>query len=231
MVSKRKDFVFEYSEYKKAPQEREGLRTYKVTFESDTGELYSRFVYATGEEEAANNAADSMVARHLEDYYHDYYELADCTDSDETVDMYAQRNGISKLGDNGFYFKVVSIESGNNIESIKKDSKICIIEQIFSSEKHYIRNIVQAATRDKISLEKFNNEEDSLSYYVMDTIEAIDEYNGMYDSDIVDDLVSIKDSIEENVAKQNQERIPLDEIINSLIKDLDNVISLLNTTK
>ena len=67
-------------------------------------------VCANHEQEAVDLVADRIEAEELTSLYFDHYELADLCEVGETVDEYAEANGLVCAGNHGIYIQVLGIE-------------------------------------------------------------------------------------------------------------------------
>lgn len=67
-------------------------------------------VYAFNEQEAVDLVADYIEAKELKGLYADHYELFDCADVGQTVDEYAEANGLTCCGNHGIYLQIIEIE-------------------------------------------------------------------------------------------------------------------------
>ena len=68
-------------------------------------------VYAYHEQEAVDLVADYLEAHEVIDLYSDHYELADLCEVGQTVDEYAETNGLTCAGNHGIYVQVLGIET------------------------------------------------------------------------------------------------------------------------
>lgn len=86
-----------------------GERLYKVTLGTGTAWTQSYEVYAYNEGEAVDLVAD-YVQEHHKGLCSDHYELADCCETSETVDEYAEANGLTCCGNSGIYMQILDIQ-------------------------------------------------------------------------------------------------------------------------
>ena len=86
-----------------------GEKLYKVTLGTGTVWTQSYEVYAYNETEAVDIVADYVEAQELNGLYGDYYELADLCEM-ETVDEFADKNGLVCCGNHGIYIQLINIE-------------------------------------------------------------------------------------------------------------------------
>lgn len=93
-------------------------KKFDVTFKSYTGDK-TITVNANDKDDAVDKAIQKVYADNDEDIIIDYYDLYDMCEGGETVDEFAERNGL--IGD-GDYFAVVDVvEVDSNNESLKED--------------------------------------------------------------------------------------------------------------
>ena len=87
-----------------------GKKLYAVTLGTGTAWTQTYEVYAYNECEAVDLVADYCEDHELEGLYSDYYELADLCEVGETVDEYAESNGLTCCGNHGIYMQILRIE-------------------------------------------------------------------------------------------------------------------------
>lgn len=87
-----------------------GERLYAVTLGTGTAWTEEFEVYAYHEQEAIDLVADHIEEEELEGLYCDHYEIADLCEGNETVEEYAEANGLVCAGNHGIYLQVVGIE-------------------------------------------------------------------------------------------------------------------------
>lgn len=97
-------------EYKRKPL---GIKyhfenVYRITLKTQFG-IGTFDAYGVYEEEALDVVADYLVDCEINAYL-DHYELYDLCEVGQTVDEYAQANGLTCCGKHGIYVKVLSIE-------------------------------------------------------------------------------------------------------------------------
>lgn len=86
-----------------------GETLYKVTLGTGTVWTQSYEVYAYNETEAVDLVADYVEEQEFSGLYSDYYELADLCET-ETVDEFADKNGLVCCGNHGIYIQLINIE-------------------------------------------------------------------------------------------------------------------------
>lgn len=91
-----------------------GEKLYKVTLGTGTAWTQSYEVYAYHETEAVDLVADYCEENELGGLYSDHYELADLCDEGETVDEYADANGLTCCGNHGIYMQILDIQEVSN---------------------------------------------------------------------------------------------------------------------
>ena len=87
-----------------------GESKYRVTLGTGTAWTEQFDVYAYNEQAAVDKVADLVEEQELPGLYADYYELFHCCDNGETVDEYAEANGLTCCGNHGIYVQVIGIE-------------------------------------------------------------------------------------------------------------------------
>lgn len=87
-----------------------GEKLYKVTLGTGTAIAQVYEVYAYHETEAVDLVADYCEENELGGWYTDHYELADLCENGETVDEYAEANGLTCCGNHGIYIQILGIE-------------------------------------------------------------------------------------------------------------------------
>ena len=93
-----------------------GENLYAVTLGTGTAWTQTYEVYAYNEGEAVDLVADYCEENEFEGLYSDHYELADFCEIGETVDEYAEANGLTCCGNHGIYIQLIEIkliEGGN----------------------------------------------------------------------------------------------------------------------
>lgn len=86
-----------------------GEKLYRVTLGTGFAWTKSFEVYAYHEQEAVDLVAD-YVQEHHQYLYADHYELADECEVSETVDEYAEANGLTCCGNSGIYMHIIDIK-------------------------------------------------------------------------------------------------------------------------
>lgn len=91
-----------------------GEKLYKVTL--GTGLIWTKEfkVYAYNETEAIDLVADYIEEKELGSLYTDWYGLFDLCEGNETVDEYAEANGLTCCGNHGIYVQIVGMEELGN---------------------------------------------------------------------------------------------------------------------
>ena len=87
-----------------------GEKLYKVILGTGTIRTEDFLVYAYNETEAVDLVADYVSDKELEGLYADYWELFDCADIGETVQEYADANGLTCCGNHGIYVQIIGLE-------------------------------------------------------------------------------------------------------------------------
>lgn len=90
-----------------------GENLYAVTLGTGLAWTQTYEVYAYNESEAVDLVADYCEENELVGLYSDYYELADLCEVGETVDEYADANGLICCGNHGIYMQILGIEEVN----------------------------------------------------------------------------------------------------------------------
>lgn len=93
-----------------------GENLYAVTLGTGTMWTQTYEVYAYDEVEAVDLVADYCEENEFESLYSSHYELANLCEIGETVDEYAEANGLTCCGNNGIYIQLIEIklvEEGN----------------------------------------------------------------------------------------------------------------------
>lgn len=88
-----------------------GEKLYKVTVGTGLAWTKTFEVYAYNEQEAVDLVADyCQEHEELQGLWGDHYELADLCDIGQTVDEYAEANGLTCCGNSGIYMAISNIE-------------------------------------------------------------------------------------------------------------------------
>ena len=87
-----------------------GEKLYKVTLGTGLAWTQSYEVYAYNESEAVDIVADYCEENELQGLYGDFYEVADLCDIGQSVDEYADANGLTCCGNSGIYLQILDIE-------------------------------------------------------------------------------------------------------------------------
>ena len=87
-----------------------GEKLYRVLLGTGTIYLEEFYVYAYNETEAADLVADYCEEHEFCGLYGDFYDLADLCENGETVDEYAEANGLICCGNHGIYIELARIE-------------------------------------------------------------------------------------------------------------------------
>ena len=88
-----------------------GEKLYKVTVGTGTAWVKTFEVYAYHEQEAVDLVADYCQEHEdLQGLWGDHYELADICDLGQTVEEYAEANGLTCCGNSGIYLNITNIE-------------------------------------------------------------------------------------------------------------------------
>ena len=87
-----------------------GTKLYRVTLGTGIAWTESYEAYAYNEGEAADLVADFCEENDYEGLFSDYYELADLCEVGETVDEYAEANGLTCCGNHGIYITIIDIK-------------------------------------------------------------------------------------------------------------------------
>ena len=87
-----------------------GEKLYEVTLGTGLAWTQSFEVYAYSEEHAVYTVADYCEEHELNGLYSDYYELYDLCENGETVDEYAEANGLTCCGNSGIYMAITNIQ-------------------------------------------------------------------------------------------------------------------------
>ena len=86
-----------------------GEKLYTVTLGTGFAWTKSFEVYAYNETEAVDLVADYVEEHHLY-LYADHYDLADECEVGQSVDEYAEANGLTCCGNSGIYLQILNIE-------------------------------------------------------------------------------------------------------------------------
>lgn len=86
-----------------------GERLYCVTLGTGFAWTKSFEAYAYNESEAVDLVADYVEEHHLY-LYDDHYDLADLCEDGQSVDEYAEANGLTCCGNSGIYLNITNIE-------------------------------------------------------------------------------------------------------------------------
>lgn len=87
-----------------------GEKFYRVYLATGTAWYKVFQVYAYNETEAIDIVADYCEEHELDGLYVDYYELYDLCEPGQTVDEYAEANGLTCCGNHGIYLDVAGLE-------------------------------------------------------------------------------------------------------------------------
>ena len=87
-----------------------GEKLYAVTLGTGLAWTQTFEVYAYHEQEAVDLVADYCEEHELEGLYSNYYELADLCEVGQTVDEYAEANGLTCCGNHGIYMQILGIK-------------------------------------------------------------------------------------------------------------------------
>lgn len=87
-----------------------GEKMYRVILGTGTAWTKEFKVYAYNEQEAADLVADHIEAEELKGLYNDWYGLFDCAEVGQTVEEYAEANGLTCCGNHGIYVQILEIE-------------------------------------------------------------------------------------------------------------------------
>ena len=87
-----------------------GEKLYKVTLGTGLAWTQTFDVYAYNESEAVDIVADYCEENELQGLYGDFYEVADLCDIGQSVDEYAEANGLTCCGNSGIYLQILDIE-------------------------------------------------------------------------------------------------------------------------
>lgn len=87
-----------------------GEKCYRVYLATGTAWYKVFQVYAHNETEAVNLVADYCEENELEGLYADYYDLADECENGQSVDEYAEANGLICCGNHGIYLQIAGME-------------------------------------------------------------------------------------------------------------------------
>ena len=117
-------------------------KTYKVSF--GTGFYWTKdvIVKAFHEQQAVDLAADKLVDDGWKNLYNDYYELQDMCDAGQSVEEYAEANGLTSCGNNGYYFSVVDVQEvpeGTTIDETQTPEYKCESKE-FGDSVYYTNN-------------------------------------------------------------------------------------------
>jgi hypothetical protein len=88
-----------------------GETLYRISLGTGTAWTAPYLVYAYNEQEAVDLVADYLDEHEVASLYCDYYELADLCETEQTVDEYAEANGLICAGNHGIYIQVLGIET------------------------------------------------------------------------------------------------------------------------
>ena len=86
------------------------MKHYKTTLGTGLAWTQSYTVEATNEAEALDLVADHLEATETTGLYSDHYELSDLCEVGQTVDEYAEANGLVCCGNHGIYVQLINIE-------------------------------------------------------------------------------------------------------------------------
>lgn len=87
-----------------------GEKHYRVALGTGTAWVQPFEVYAYNEGEAVDMVADYCEENELEGLYADYYDLADECEVGQSVDEYAEANGLTCCGNHGIYLQIAGME-------------------------------------------------------------------------------------------------------------------------
>ena len=87
-----------------------GEKLYKVTVGTGLAWTKSFEVYAYHETEAVDLVADHCEEFEHKGLYSDYWEIANLCNIGETVDEYAEANGLTCCGDHSIYMQILDIQ-------------------------------------------------------------------------------------------------------------------------
>ena len=82
---------------------------YRITIGTGTAWVQEFEVYAAHEQEAVDLVAD-YIEKNCQGLCADHYELADLCEANETVDEYAEANGLTCCGNSGIYMHIIDIK-------------------------------------------------------------------------------------------------------------------------
>ena len=87
-----------------------GEKLYTITLGTGLAWTQSYEVYAYHESEAVDIVADYCVDNEINGLYGDFYEIADLCDIGQSVDEYAEANGLTCCGNSGIYLQILDIK-------------------------------------------------------------------------------------------------------------------------
>ena len=87
-----------------------GEKLHTITLGTGLAWTQSYEVYAYNESEAVDIVADYCEENELQGLYGDFYEVADLCDIGQSVDEYAEANGLTCCGNSGIYLQILGIE-------------------------------------------------------------------------------------------------------------------------
>lgn len=88
----------------------DGERLYKVALNTGLAWVQQYEVYANNEQEAIDTLADYLEENELTGLYTTHYDIADECEIGQTVDEYAEANGLICCGNHGIYIRVEYME-------------------------------------------------------------------------------------------------------------------------
>lgn len=94
-----------------------GEKLYTITLGTGLAWTQSYEVYAYNESEAVDIVADYCEEHELAGLYGDFYEVADLCDCGQSVDEYAEANGLTCCGNSGIYMQILEIKESENYEN------------------------------------------------------------------------------------------------------------------
>ena len=88
----------------------DGERLYKVALNTGLAWVQEYNVYADNEQSAIDTLADYLEDNELCGLYTTHYDIADECDVGQTIDEYAEANGLICCGNHGIYIRVEYME-------------------------------------------------------------------------------------------------------------------------
>jgi len=89
-----------------------GEKLYAVTLGTGTAWTKQILVYAYHEEDAVYNAANYCEEHELRGLYSTHEEILALCDDGQSVDEYAEANGLTCCGNHGIYLQVLAVGGG-----------------------------------------------------------------------------------------------------------------------